>query len=438
MTTTIFEPLTVPSIRQRLMRALLGASVIWVLVVSAMVWSVIQHQVDELADAGLQESGELLYGLMATLNQPLPRGLSGNMLPAPAHQEKVIWQRVAPDSTLLLRSHHAPENPFFIASTPGLSSANGDWRVFGLLLPDQQGMVYVADHLSERRRARADAAWAAVSVTLFIGLVFVVALRKLVDRELAPLLTLSQAVSAYDPTLPDSSLPGVERQELAPIRKAVKHLGLRLTRRLENERAFSSHAAHALRTPLAGMDAQLAMALRECTPDIRPRLTLAREATNRLKRVVSTLLTLFRSGIDTRWQPLNMATLLHHVSIERLEISLVQPADVQADPDLLTAALISLLDNVVRHGGQHVRVQVQTDTRFQTISLHDDGPGVPVDHLHDLQRALAGQDYAGHMGLGLMMADIVARAHGGYLHIRNADSGLGMTAELTLRHPPKT
>ena len=39
------------------MRALVGASVIWVLVVSATVWSVIQHQVDELADAGLQESG---------------------------------------------------------------------------------------------------------------------------------------------------------------------------------------------------------------------------------------------------------------------------------------------------------------------------------------------------------------------------------------------
>jgi hypothetical protein len=86
--TSIFEPLTVPSIQQRLMRALVGASVIWVLVVSATVWSVIQHQVDELADAGLQESGELLYGLMATLKQPLPTGLTGDMLPAPLASRK--------------------------------------------------------------------------------------------------------------------------------------------------------------------------------------------------------------------------------------------------------------------------------------------------------------------------------------------------------------
>lgn len=437
MNTSIFEPLTVPSIRQRLMRTLVGASVIWMLVVSATVWSIIQHQVDELADAGLQESGELLYGLMATLKQPSTQGLTGDMLPAPAHQEKVIWQRVASDGTLLLRSHHAPKTPFFTVSKPGYSTASGDWRVYGLLLPDNQGLVYVADQLSERRRARLDAAWAAVSVSVLLGLMFLVTLRKLVDRELAPLLTLGEAVSTYDPSRPKSALPGVERQELAPIRKAVKDLGRRLTRRIENERAFSAHAAHALRTPLAGIDAQLALALRECTPETRPRLTQTREAANRLKRVVSALLTLFRSGMETRWQEVNLATLLSNVTIERLEIALVQPAEVEADPDLLTTALINLLDNVVRHGGHHVTLRIQMDTRFQVISLTDDGPGIPEVRLHELQRNLALQDYDGCMGLGLMMANMVARAHGGTLNIMNTGPGLGLTAELTLRRRPR-
>lgn len=437
MTESTFQVATVPSIQQRLMRALVGVSVVWVLVVSATVWAVIQHQVDELADAGLQESGELLYGLMATLDQPLRAALADTTLPAPVHTEKVIWQRVMPGGSLELRSHHAPVKPFFATATPGLANAEGDWRVFGLPLPDNQGMVYVADHQSARRRARLDAAWAAVAVTLLIGLGFVVGSRSLVKRELDPLLALSQAVSAYDPTRSGSALPGVERQELAPIRKAVKELGRRLTRRIENERAFSAHAAHALRTPLAGMDAQLAVALRECTPETRPRLTQTREAANRLKRVVSTLLTLFRSGIETRWQDVNIASLLRNVAIDRLEIGLVQPADVEADPDLLAAALINLLDNVVQHGGHHVTLRVQVDTRFQVISLQDDGPGVPEPRLQELQRALALQDYDGHMGLGLMMADMVARAHGGTLAIANTGSGTGVTAELTLRRKPK-
>lgn len=419
------------------MRALVGVSVVWVLVVSVTVWAIIQHQVDELADAGLQESGELLYGLMTTLDRPLRDALANTTLPAPAHTEKVIWQRVTSGGLLELRSHHAPVKPFFTSSTPGLANAEGDWRVFGLPLPDDQGMVYVADHQSERRRARLDAAWAAMAVTLLIGLGFMVGSRSLVKRELDPLLALSQAVSAYDPTRSDSALPGVERQELAPIRKAVKDLGRRLTRRIENERAFSAHAAHALRTPLAGMDAQLAVALRECTPETRPRLKQTREAANRLKRVVSTLLTLFRSGIETHWQEVSIASLLHNVTIDRLEISLVQPANVEADPDLLAAALINLLDNVVQHGGHHVTLRVQVDTRFQVISLQDDGPGVPESRLQELQRALALQDYDGHMGLGLMMADMVARAHGGTLNIVNTGAGLGLTAELTLRRKPK-
>ena len=437
MSESVFGAPVVPSIQQRLMRALLGVSFVWVLAVSATVWAVIQHQVDELADAGLQESAELLYGVMTTLGQPIHASLADTMLPAPAHTEKVIWQRVKPDGALEIRSHHAPERPFFASATPGLANAQGNWRVFGLPLPDSQGMVYVADHQSERRRARLDAAWAAVGVTLLVSLAFVAGSRRLVQRELDPLLTLSQAVAAYDPTRPESALPGVERQELAPIRKAVKDLGRRLTRRIDNERAFSAHAAHALRTPLAGIDAQLAVALRECTPEIRPRLTQTRKAANRLKRVVSALLTLFRSGIEARWQDVNLASLLSNVAIDRLEISLVQPADVEADPDLIAAALINLLDNVVRHGGHHVTLSVQVDTRFQVISLTDDGPGIPEARLHELQRALALQDYDGAMGLGLMMADMVARAHGGTLNIMNSGPDLGLTAELTLRRRPR-
>ena len=113
MTASTFETPQLPSIRQRLVRALAAASVLWVLVVSATAWLTIRHQVNELADAGLQESGELLYGLMATLEQPLQATRPAAPLPAPAHQEKVIWQRVGPDGQVVLRSHHAPATAFF-------------------------------------------------------------------------------------------------------------------------------------------------------------------------------------------------------------------------------------------------------------------------------------------------------------------------------------
>ncbi|MBA4255708.1 MAG: two-component sensor histidine kinase [Polaromonas sp.] len=405
------------------------------LVVSVTVWAVIQHQVDELADAGLQESAELLYGLMLTLDEPMQASMLAVTLPAPAHTEKVIWQRIANNGTLMLRSHHAPETPFFSTATPGMTNINGVWRVFGLPLPGEKGMVYVADHQSERRRARWDATWAAVAITVMMGLGLVAWSRQRIGRELAPLLVLSQALATYDPSRPKAKLPRVHRQELQPIRKSVIALGRRLSQRIDNERSFSAHAAHALRTPLAGMDAQLAVALRDCPDDMRPRLTQAREAANRLKRVVSSLLTLFRTGIEVRWQSVNIAALLAKVNIQHLEVEVLSPSDVEADPDLLAAALINLLDNVVLHGGTQVTVHVQIDTRFQVISLQDNGPGVHAERLQELQHALARKDYSGHTGLGLMMADMVARAHGGALTIANRE--VGLSADMTLRHQPR-
>jgi two-component system OmpR family sensor kinase len=435
MTASTFETPQLPSIRQRLVRALVAASVLWVLVVSATAWLTIRHQVNELADAGLQESGELLYGLMATLEQPLQATRPAAPLPAPAHQEKVIWQRVGPDGQVVLRSHHAPATAFFSQPTLGLAQAGGLWRVYGLPLPHEQGVLYVADRLTERRAAYADAAWEVLAVTLLLGAVFLLGSRVLVRRELYPLQLLSDAVSAHDPSQTGTPLPQAQREELAPIHKAVVELGHRLTRRIANERAFSAHAAHALRTPLAGMDAQLAVALRECGPAVRPRLEQTRAATNRLKRVVASLLTLFRSGIETRWQTVDIATLLEKVAIDGLAIRTVPPVEVEADPDLLVAALINLLDNVVRHGGSRVSLEVQVDTRFQVITLTDNGPGIQAERLAELQAALAAQNYAGHMGLGLMMADMVARAHGGTLQIANRE--VGMAAEMTLRRMPK-
>jgi two-component system OmpR family sensor kinase len=423
-----------PSIRQRLIRAVVSASVAWMLLMSVTVITVIQHQVDALADAGLQESAELLFGVMTTTWTPTDTAPNQETLPAPPHTENVTWQRVSAAGRLQLRSHQAPGIPFFNHATPGLSDAPGDWRVYGLELPQDHSMLYMADHQSERRRTRLRASWAVVGITLVIGSLFVFWLQNLIRQELRPLLVLSRAVATHDPARSPLELPSVNRQELLPIQKAILDLSRRLTLRMENERAFSAHAAHALRTPLAGIDAQLAVAMRECTPEVYPRLKQTREAANRLKRVVSSLLTLFRTSMDIQWRAIKLATLVGAVSIDQLDIQVIEPALVEADPDLLAAALINLLDNVARHGGHRVSIRVLVNAEFQIITLSDDGPGIPEARLHELHLALALQDYQGHMGLGLMLADMVARAHGGSLQITNL--GTGLSAEMILQRKP--
>ena len=218
-------------------------------------------------------------------------------------------------------------------------------------------------------------------------------------------------LAQYDPLDPDRALPQQARRELVEIRSAVLELGQRLAQRVNNERAFSAHAAHALRTPLAGMDAQLALALREAAPAQRERLQRTRDAADRLRRVVTALLTLFRSGLSLQWQRLDLGELLAHLPLPRaLALDLPEPAWVQADPDLLAAALINLLDNASRHHAGRLRIRLeQAPAGGQLIQLQDDGTGVTPAQREALAQALAQQQYEGRMGLGLMMADLVAQ-----------------------------
>jgi nitrogen-specific signal transduction histidine kinase len=64
------------------------------------------------------------------------------------------------------------------------------------------------------------------------------------------------------------------------------------------------------------------------------------------------------------------------------------------------------------------------------VRLEDDGPGVPAERRIALQQALDAQAYEGRMGLGLMLADMVARSHGGRLLL--PPTAAGFAAELHL------
>jgi signal transduction histidine kinase len=341
----------------------------------------------------------------------------------PAHHEKLIWQWIDAQGQVQGRSHQAPPEPLRPLGETGVTNAASQWRVFGLVLPHNQGVVLVADRLAERWSTRLQAGLAAVGVTLVMGIGLVVWLRRRMDQELGGLYRFSQQVVAYDPLNNRDALQHPVWVELMPIRDAVLALGKRLSARVARERAFSAHAAHALRTPLAGVDAQLAVALKECPPHLQPRLQRSRQAAGRLRQVVSSLLSLFRRSEQMEWAPVDMAEVLGRTEVPGVRIETLGQTLVDGDAEWLSVAFINLLDNVVRHGGTAVWVRVHLDTQFQLIAMEDNGPGIPAERMQALNQALASQNYEGHMGLGLMLADWVARAHGGTVRLHPCQTG---------------
>ena len=440
------------SIQSRLSWLLVGVALAWGLSISATIWLVGRSQVDKMLDYTLLEAAEILYGLLNFDLAQLPLQGAAAMASPYVHEERLVWQVIGPDGRVRLQSHRAPSTPltptlrlgFFDVNAkigdPGAAASgagNGaDYRVFGMPLSDARQTLYVAHFGVDRQHANLVAIQAAAAAVLLSGLLGAFWLRSRVRKELTPLNELSASVAMYDPLNNAATLIAPSRAELFPLRQAVYDFGTRLARRVANERTFTAHAAHALRTPLAGMDAQLAAALRECAPEQRGRLERTREAASRLHNVVSALLTLFRSGVDLDLQPVDVGELVHQLPIEGVEVRVTRGATVVADLNLLAAALLNLLDNSVRHGARAVQVQAHGDPGQERIVLHDDGPGIPAGKARLLQDALDAQDYAQHMGLGLMLADLIARAHHGRLRILPAQVGLKI--EFSLRARPGT
>jgi signal transduction histidine kinase len=416
-----------PSIRARLASALLLWALLWGVAVGAAIWLAVAHEVDELLDDTLESSAQMLAGVDVRADDdwaPAPVA-AGTAAPL----DRVAWQVVAADGRLLLRSPAAPPLAWHGRPTLGFSSATG-WRLYGMYLGNDGRVLYVAQSRGERREARMEVALGAVAAALAVGLLGFLWLRARMTLELQPLQALAERLRQWQPEAsghPGPVLGPAARAELEPVHAALEALAARLAARLDNERAFSAHAAHALRTPLAGIDAQLAMALRECAPELHHRLQRVREGAGRLQAVMAALLSLFRVGAEPRRTTVELATLLRWLPTSTLQLHVQPGATVEADADLLAAALVNLIDNAQRHGAAHAWIEVPAPGR---IVIRDDGQGVAPERRRRLQAALASQRYDGATGLGLMLADRVARSHAGMLHVLDIDAGFAAALEL--------
>jgi signal transduction histidine kinase len=98
-------------------------------------------------------------------------------------------------------------------------------------------------------------------------------------------------------------------------------------------------------------------------------------------------------------------------------------------------ALRNLIENAVRYG-KRARVSVRAVEDGAEIIVDDDGPGVPEGELERVFEPFArlegsrSKDTGGY-GLGLSIARLIARSHGGDVKLENRREG-GLRARISL------
>ena len=414
------------SIRARLVRSLVLWSVLWCVALGVAAWVVVQEEVAELLDDSLQSAAEGLIGPLAQNRATLADDPVAPV--ATRTSGRFVWQLVSHQggARVVSAAVGAPVAPLHDTPVAGFSDVER-WRVYGVAAGHDGQMVYVAQTSEERFEAAREVALAVLLAGAPMTLLALVWLSARVRHELRPLQDLSERLGHYDPLLPGASLGVAAREELRPVHVAIDALAGRLAKRIADERAFTSHAAHALRTPLAGIDAQLAVALREAEASHRPRLQQVRAAAERLLRVVVALLAMFRSGAEVQRSSIDLAALAARLPVDGLLVEAKGAQPLMADADLVTAALLNLIDNAQRHGAATVTFSTPA---FNVLRVVDDGPGVDAARRVSLQEAIDAQAYEGRTGLGLMLADLVARAHGGKLVLAEGANGFGVVLHL--------
>ena len=273
-----------------------------------------------------------------------------------------------------------------------------------------------------------------------------------VTVSLRPLYRLGEAIAERSP---DDLHPIEQRapSEVQGLVDTVNSFMVRLQSALDALRHFSGNASHQLRTPMAIIRTQLALAGRAGSPEeVRDAVRKGDEAVAHAERILAQLLLMAKidaaaSREPQRLDPVDAAALAQDLTAERVPAAAEAgidlgyegegPAFVRAEPLLFGELLRNLVENAIAYAGRgaEVTVSVHVEAGGVRLCVEDNGPGIPPERLgHARQRFSRGehQDAPG-MGLGLAIVEEIAGLFGAAMALESGAGGRGL--RVTIRFP---
>ena len=251
-----------------------------------------------------------------------------------------------------------------------------------------------------------------------------------------PLQSLAESASA----LRRGELSGpVPETGPAPVREAARAFNTmseRVLTMLKSQRAMMAAVAHDLRTPIAAMRFRT-----EFVSDEETRTRLL-ETLDEMQTTTEAVLDALRVGGSAEAARLvDLAALAESLCADMAELggevafTAISPTECVCRVAEVRRALRNLIENAQRYGG---RARVSTELAAGTALIHvdDDGPGIPQDSIEQMFEPFArleesrNADTGGH-GLGLSIARLIARGHGGDVALVN-NPGRGLRATISL------
>ncbi len=300
-----------------------------------------------------------------------------------------------------------------------------------------EGALVIVNFLHDERSEldRTIRTYAVITVLSLVIITFLALWQS--GRLLAPLRTVRETAS--DITTSDLSrrIPEQGNDDVTALTRTFNGMLDRLESGFDSQRRFLDDAGHELKTPLTVLRGHLELLDTVSPEDVDETRALLLDEVDRMARLVGDLILLAKSNRPDFVQatPVDLHDLTETVLAKARGLGDREwlsdgaaAGTVVVDEQRITQALLQLCDNAVKHTqpGDTVAIGSLYDATTVRLWVRDSGPGVPVEDREQIFERFgrsAVPDHDEGFGLGLSIVSAIATAHGGRVHVEDAQTG---------------
>jgi two-component system, OmpR family, osmolarity sensor histidine kinase EnvZ len=236
-------------------------------------------------------------------------------------------------------------------------------------------------------------------------------------NQIKPIVRLADAAEAFGKGREAPNFRPRGAREVRRAAAAFLEMKIRIERSIEQRTTMLAGVSHDLRTVLTRFKLELALL------GDSPEVEAIKKDVDEMAAMLEAYLAFARGDTGEQSAPTDIAGLLEELRLDterhghRATVAFHGPVEVTVRPAAFKRCLANLVSNAARFAST-VAITGHRDHRWLTVTVDDDGPGIPLQMREDVFKPFLRLDDArnqdeGGTGLGLAIARDIARSHGG-------------------------
>jgi two-component system, OmpR family, osmolarity sensor histidine kinase EnvZ len=246
-------------------------------------------------------------------------------------------------------------------------------------------------------------------------------------NQIKPIVRLADAAEAFGKGREAPNFRPRGAREVRRAAAAFLEMKVRIERSIEQRTTMLAGVSHDLRTVLTRFKLELALL------GDSPEVEAIKKDVDEMAGMLEAYLAFARGDSGEQSAPTDIALLLEDLRLDaerhgdRATVAFHGQPEVTVRPAAFKRCLYNLVSNAARFA-KTVSITGHRDHRWLTVTVDDDGPGIPQQLREDVFKPFLRLDDArnqdeGGTGLGLAIARDIARSHGGEITLGNSPMG---------------